>query len=446
VGKLFGTDGVRGKAGVDIDVFVALKVAISAGVYFKKTSRTNKILVGKDTRKSGYMIEDAIVAGLTSIGYNVIQIGPMPSPAIAFLTQSMRCDAGIMISASHNSYEDNGIKFFSHNGAKISHEAENEIESIYFEDDFKKYMQVDKKIGTSKRIDDVIGRYIVNIKNSFPLKYALSGYRIVLDTANGASYKVAPTIFDELDAEVIVIHDKPNGYNINQNCGALNTADLSKKVISSRADIGFAFDGDADRLIVVDEMGERIDGDNTMASIAKYLKSEGKLKNDAIVTTQMSNTALDDFCKKNKIINHKSDIGDKKVSEVMNKKDSIFGGEESGHIIFKEFAKTGDGILSALQIMALMVKSKGKASEVLRQFNLYPSKTVNLKIDNKIELESIKGYQELIDNLKKQKIKYLIRYSGTESLLRIFLESKEIKELNTAIKTTTLFFKEALNA
>jgi len=445
MGNLFGTDGVRGKAGEAIDVFTSLKVAISMGIYFKSISKTNKILIGKDTRKSGYMIENAIVSGLTSIGYNVIQIGPMPSPAVAFLTQSMRCDAGIMISASHNPYEDNGIKFFNNDGGKLRDEAEKKIEEIYLNEDFSKYMQTNKNIGSSKRIDDVIGRYIVNIKNSFPSKYTLTGYRIVLDTANGAAYKVAPTIFDELDAEVITIHNNPNGYNINDNCGALNISDLAKKVVESRADIGFAFDGDADRLVVVDENGDKIDGDNTLASIAKYLKSENKLNNNAIVSTQMSNGALEDFCKKNNIDNYKSDIGDKKVTALMRKKDIHFGGEESGHIIFNEFAKTGDGILSALQIMALIVKSQKTASESLKNFKLYPSKTLNIPIKKRTPLKSLEGYDNLILSLDKAKVRHLIRYSGTEKLLRIFLESKNEAVLIKSLEQTEEFFKDRLN-
>lgn len=445
MGRLFGTDGVRGKAGEKIDVFTALKVALSLGIYFKSISKTNKILIGKDTRKSGYMIENAIVSALTSIGYNVIQIGPMPSPAVAFLTQSMRCDAGIMISASHNPYEDNGIKFFNNDGRKLSDEAEHKIEEIYFNDDFDKYMQTNKNIGSSKRIDDVIGRYIVQIKNSFPSKYTLTGFRIVLDTANGAAYKVAPTIFDELDAEVITIHNHPNGFNINDNCGALNTSDLSKKVVESRADIGFAFDGDADRLVVVDENGEKIDGDNTLASIAKYLKSENKLNNNAIVSTQMSNGALEDFCQKNDIVNYKSDIGDKKVTALMREKDIHFGGEESGHIIFNEFSKTGDGILSALQIMALIIKNKKKASEALRNFKLYPSKLLNIPIKKKIPLDSIDGYDELIASLDKSKTRHLIRFSGTENLLRVFLESKSEDILSKSLQQAKEFFTKNLN-
>ena len=255
--KLFGTDGVRGKAGEFLDSFLAMRLAMAAGIYFKDSALTNNILVGKDTRRSGYMIENAIVSGLTAIGYNVIQIGPMPTPAIAFLTEDMRCDAGIMISASHNPYFDNGIKFFDAHGNKLGETAEAQIERIYADDKLiERSKSKENAIGQSKRIDDVIGRYIVSIKNSFPKNLTLKSLRVVLDVANGAAYKVAPTIFKELGAEVIVLNDKPNGLNINENCGALHPMNLALEVKRLRADVGFAFDGDADRLVIVDEKGE----------------------------------------------------------------------------------------------------------------------------------------------------------------------------------------------
>ncbi|MEJ2469158.1 MAG: phosphoglucosamine mutase, partial [Campylobacterales bacterium] len=252
--KLFGTDGVRGEAGTFLTAELAMRTAMAAGIYFKQFSKTKKILVGKDTRRSGYMIENAIVSGLTAVGYNVVQIGPMPTPAIAYLTDNMRCDAGIMISASHNSFEDNGIKFFDARGNKFSEEVEAQIEAIYYDDEqIAKAQMTGKAIGSSKRIDDVIGRYIVQLKNSFPSALSLQGLRIVLDTANGAGYKVGPTVLEELGAEVIVLHNGPDGFNINEGCGALHPKDVQKAVKKYRADIGFALDGDADRLVVIDE-------------------------------------------------------------------------------------------------------------------------------------------------------------------------------------------------
>ena len=266
--KLFGTDGVWGQAGKFLDAMTALKLAQAVGIFFNKNSKTKKILLGKDTRKSGYMIENALVSGLTSVGYDVIQIGPMPTPAIAYLTESMRCDAGIMLSASHNSFEDNGVKFFNAKGDKLSVESEKEIESIFLNDQLLLNSQcTHKKIGSAKRIDDVIGRYIVSIKSSFPTELSLSGIRIVLDCANGAAYKVAPTIFEELDADLIVVNNNPNGYNINDGCGALHPLALGKLVTEYRADIGIALDGDADRLVVVDENGDVIDGDKLIGAL-----------------------------------------------------------------------------------------------------------------------------------------------------------------------------------
>nr|WP_236619704.1 hypothetical protein [Lebetimonas sp. JS085] len=265
--KLFGTDGIRGKAGEKITPFLATKIAMAFGETIEK--KTGKILVGKDTRRSGYMIENGIVSGLTAIGYNVIQIGPMPTPAIAFLTEDMRCDGGIMISASHNPFYDNGIKFFDATGNKLDEKIEAKIEERYFKNDFS--LKTGKEIGKSKRIDDVIGRYIVHIKSSFPKNLNLNGFRIVIDTANGAAYKVAPTIFEELGADVITINNNPNGFNINSNSGAMHPEILAEKVKEYRADVGFALDGDADRLVVVDEKGEVIDGDKLLGALAYYL-------------------------------------------------------------------------------------------------------------------------------------------------------------------------------
>lgn len=379
--KLFGTDGVRGKAGEFLDVITVIKLAQAAGIYFRKHSTTNKILVGKDTRRSGYMIENALVSGLTSVGYNVIQIGPMPTPAIAYLTESMRCDAGIMISASHNPFEDNGIKFFDNHGNKLSVESEKEIEKIFNDDDLLQQNQaVEKEIGSSKRIDDVIGRYIVVIKSSFPKDLTLKGLRIVLDCANGAAYKVAPTILEELGADVITINNKPNGFNINDNCGAMHPENVSNLVREYRADIGLALDGDADRLVVIDENGDIVDGDNLLGALSVYLKEENLLEGDACVATVMSNKALEDYLEKHKIKLLRSDVGDKYVLEVMKKNGVNFGGEQSGHIIFSDAAKTGDGLASALQVLALIIKSKKKASVALNPFSLYPQILENLKV------------------------------------------------------------------
>ncbi|GKT33091.1 Phosphoglucosamine mutase, partial [Aduncisulcus paluster] len=296
---------------------------------------TKRILLGKDTRRSGYMIENALVSGFTSVGYDVIQIGPMPTPAIAYLTESMRCDAGIMLSASHNPFEDNGVKFFDCHGDKLSNAIEKEIENIFFNKDLLIASQcTGREIGKAKRIDDVIGRYIVSIKSSFPKELTLNDMRIVLDCANGAAYKVGPTIFEELGADVIVVNDKPDGFNINEGCGALHPKALGKLVSEYRADIGIALDGDADRLVVVDENGDVIDGDKLIGAMAVYLKNHNLLQGEGCVTTVMSNKALEDYLEANGIKLHRSNVGDKYVLEIMKNEKINFGGEQSGHIIF----------------------------------------------------------------------------------------------------------------
>jgi phosphoglucosamine mutase len=444
--KLFGTDGVRGEAGAFLTAQLAMRVAMAAGIHFKKHSVTNKILIGKDTRRSGYMIENAIVSGLTAIGYDVIQIGPMPTPAIAFITENMRCDAGIMISASHNSFEDNGIKFFDHNGDKFSSDVEKEIEKIFMDDELINEAQVRaKKIGKAKRIDDVIGRYIMQLKNSFPKGMTLNGMRIVLDTANGAGYIVGPTVLEELGADVIVMHNKPNGFNINDGCGALHTKELCDSVLKYRADIGIALDGDADRLVVVDEYGEVVDGDQLLGALGMHLKSQGTLQGNGIVSTVMSNQGLEDYMSQNNMKLYRSDVGDKHVLEVMKKEGINFGGEQSGHIIMSNFAKTGDGLVSALQTLAYIILTGQKASKILRPFKLYPQKLVNINVSVKKQLDKIDGLKERLTNLDKQGIRHLIRYSGTENKLRVLLECKDAKEMDKNMNDLVDFFKKALN-
>lgn len=443
--KLFGTDGVRGKAGEYLDAMTVLNLAKASGIYFRKHSTTNKILVGKDTRRSGYMIENAIVSGLTAVGYNVIQIGPMPTPAIAYLTESMRCDAGIMISASHNPFEDNGIKFFDNHGNKLNTSCEDEIEKIFHNIDFMRNQQVTgKDIGSSQRIDDVIGRYIVSIKSSFPKDLTLKGLRIILDCANGAAYKVGPTILEELGADVITINNKPNGFNINENCGAMHPENISNLVKEYRADIGLALDGDADRLVVVDENGDIIDGDKLLGALSVYLKSENLLQGNACVATVMSNKALEDYLKKHKLSLFRSDVGDKHVLELMKQKNINFGGEQSGHIIFSDIAKTGDGLASALQVLALIIKSGKKASEVLNPFSLYPQILYNMKVSQKIPLEKISGLEEILKPIQAKGIRDLIRYSGTENKIRLLLEGENKNDVESSMQTLIEFFKKAL--
>ncbi len=445
--KLFGTDGVRGEAGTFLTAQLAMKIAMAAGIYFKAHSKTNKILVGKDTRRSGYMIENAIVSGLTAIGYDVIQIGPMPTPAIAYITENMRCDAGIMISASHNSFEDNGIKFFDGCGDKLPQSVEEEIEKIYFNEELLHEAQTKGKgIGKAKRIDDVIGRYIVQLKNSFPRDLTLKNMRIVLDTANGAGYIVGPTVLEELGAEVIVLHNKPDGFNINDNCGALHVKDLCENVIKYRADLGIALDGDADRVVVVDENGVVVDGDQLLGALGAYMHESGVLKGNGIVSTVMSNQGLDEFMKSLGLKLFRSDVGDKNVLEIMKKEDINFGGEQSGHVVISDYAKTGDGLVCALQVLALLIRTNQKASVTLRPFSLYPQKLVNINVKVKKPLDTIEGLNEKLTELDAQGVRHLIRYSGTENKLRILLECKDAKKMNSEMDNMVAFFQKTLNA
>ncbi len=451
--KIFGTDGVRGQAGSIITPLLCLKLGVAAGIYFRNSAKstnkipsTNKILIGKDTRRSGYMIENALVSALTSVGYDVIQVGPMPTPAIAFLTEDMRCDAGIMISASHNPFEDNGIKFFDRYGHKLDENAESEIEKIFNSKDLlDKSYKIGREIGSSKRIDDVIGRYIVHIKNSFPKELTLQGVRIVLDCANGAAYKVAPTIFRELGADVVVINDEPNGFNINEQCGAMHPQDLSNEVLKCRADIGFALDGDADRLVVVDDKGEVVNGDMLIGALGAYLDSIGALESKKVIATQMSNLALEEFFKSKNIALERCDVGDKYVFDAMKKHKTNFGAEQSGHIIFSDYSTTGDGLMSAIQVMALILTSKAKSHTALHPFTLYPQKLFNIDVISKPPLDSITGYEKLAKDITDSGFRSLIRYSGTENKLRILLEGKDNAEIEKMGLKILEFFKKALN-
>lgn len=442
---LFGTDGVRGKAGKKVTAEASMRLAMATGIYFKQFAKTKKILVGKDTRRSGYMIENAIVSGLTAVGFDVIQIGPMPTPAIAFLTESMRCDAGIMISASHNPYYDNGIKFFDCEGNKLNRDKEEQIEKIYNDSDLIAASQAtEKMIGKSKRIDDVIGRYIVHIKNSFPTHLTLAGKRIVIDCANGAGYVVGPTILQELGADVVVIGDKPDGFNINESCGAMHPEVLAKAVREYRADMGIALDGDADRLVVVDEEGEVVDGDKLMAVLAVHLHRQGELKGGGMVATVMSNQGLDEYLQSHNLTLHRSAVGDKHVVEMMMAHGMNFGGEQSGHIIFSDYAKTGDGLSSALQALAYLVSEDKKASEVFNPYESYPQMLVNLLVDEKRDFDEIEGLAALKEKVEKLGMRHLFRYSGTENKIRLLLEGKDEKVLEEMMEECVSFFKGAL--
>ncbi|HHH20521.1 MAG TPA: phosphoglucosamine mutase, partial [Nitratifractor sp.] len=331
-------------------------------------------------------------------------------------------------------------------GNKLDHEIESKIEAIYKDEKLLESAQVSgKKIGRSKRIDDVIGRYIVHIKNSFPAELSLAGLRVVVDCANGAGYIVGPTILEELGADVIVINDEPNGFNINETCGAMHPEVLAKAVRDSRADLGVALDGDADRIVVVDEKGDVVNGDKLMGALAQFLNENTLLENKKFVTTVMSNKALDDYLKSYGVETHRSSVGDKNVVELMRKVGSNFGGEESGHIIFSNYAKTGDGILSALQALAYLLKSGKKASDAFNPFELYPQEKVNLKVEKKIPLEDIEGLTQLQEEIENLGIRQLFRYSGTENKIRLLLEGSNKEVLKEWMEKSVAFFKQALN-
>ena len=441
--RLFGTDGVRGVANVyPMTAEVAMQLGRAAAYLFKDSSRRHRILIGKDTRLSCYMIENALVAGICSMGVDAYLIGPMPTPGIAFLTQSMRADAGIMISASHNAFQDNGIKFFSSDGFKLPDSIEIEIEELISSGKVDEVRPIGADVGKAFRIDDAAGRYIVFLKHSFPRDLTLNGLKIVLDCANGAAYKIAPTVLFELGAEVVPLGISPNGTNINAGCGSLHPDQMSKAVLEHQADLGIALDGDADRVIFVDEKGKQVDGDHVMAICATDMLQRGKLADNTVVATVMSNMGLDKTVRAagGKVI--KTNVGDRYVVEAMREHGYNLGGEQSGHMVFLDHSTTGDGMLSALQILAIMQRSQRRLSELAQVMTSMPQVLLNVRVDRKAELESVPAVQKSIDHAEKSlgdDGRVLIRYSGTEPLLRIMLEGEDeqqIMELAQQIATS----------
>ena len=427
MGKLFGTDGIRGVANqYPITPDMVVQLGQATAYVLKKREHRSRIVIGKDTRLSGYMIESALVSGICSMGTDVILIGPVPTPGIAFLTINLNADAGIVISASHNPYQDNGIKIFSNSGYKLNDDAELKIEELILSQKLPTLLTNAENLGHVYREEDASGRYIVFLKNSFPPNLNLEGMKIVLDCANGATYKVAPTLFREMRAEIIALNISPDGQNINLNCGSLYPETLAKKVVESGADIGLAFDGDGDRLIAIDEKGDIVSGDKIIAICTKKLKEEGKLKNNTVITTVMSNLGLSVAFQKMDIKNVTTKVGDRYVLEEMIKNDSIIGGEDSGHVIFKEHHTTGDGILTALQLLSVMKKDKKTLSELAGIIKTVPQVLINVKVKRKAPLEEIPELKSIIAEVEKElagKGRVLVRYSGTQSVCRVMLES-----------------------
>ena len=433
MGKYFGTDGIRGKANVyPMSPDLILRLGQAIGIYFRKHHPHHpRILIGKDTRRSGYMLEQALCSGICSVGVDTFFLGPLPTPGIAYLTRGMRACAGIVISASHNPYYDNGIKIFSADGYKLPDAVEDELEAM-LESDLGDQLRFNDEIGTARRIEDAIGQYAVFLKEQFPKHLTLEGLRIVVDCANGAAYRVAPKVFSELGAEIFLLGDDPNGTNINEMCGALYPQQLRERVMLYKADIGIAVDGDADRLVVVDDRGELLDGDEILAICGTHMLKKGRLRNNALVSTIMSNMGLDIALGKagGKVVRTK--VGDRYVMETMKSGNYNLGGEQSGHLIFHDCATTGDGVLAALNLLEIMVEQGKKVSELKRCMERLPQILQSVEVPEKVPLEKLPAVTQMISSLEKKLGKegrVVFRYSGTESVARIMIEGSNKDEI-----------------
>ncbi len=431
--KLFGTDGVRGIANKHpMTTEMAMQLGRAAAYVFKHDDRRSRIVIGKDTRLSGYMIENALAAGICSMGVDVLLVGPMPTPGIAFITASMRADAGVVISASHNPYQDNGIKFFARDGFKLPDDVELQIEDLIFSDRIDSLRPTAEEVGKAFRVDDAIGRYIVFLKNTFPRQLDLTGLKIVLDCAHGAAYKVAPAVLEELGAEVFAYGISPNGTNINDGCGSTYPEVIANAVREHGADLGIALDGDADRCIFVDEHGNEVDGDHIMAICGIDMLKRNALPEKTVVATVMSNMGLDIALRNagGKVV--KTDVGDRYVVEEMRRNDYLFGGEQSGHMIFLEHNSTGDGMISALQVLAILQKTGKPLSELAAVMTALPQVLVNVRVKERRSLEDLPEVQKLVADVELRlggAGRVLIRYSGTEPLMRIMLEGQDLAEI-----------------
>lgn len=431
--KFFGTDGIRGRVNdAPMTAEIAMRVGQAAGAHFLRGDHRHRVVIGKDTRLSGYMMESAMVAGFTSVGMDVVLLGPMPTPAVAMLTRSMRADLGVMISASHNPFVDNGIKLFGPDGYKLSDKAERSIERRLGKEP---KLAKAEMVGRAKRIDDARGRYVHFAKSTLPDQLRLDGLKIVIDCANGAAYHVAPDALWELGADVIPLGVRPDGTNINHQCGSTHPAMLQETVVASGADIGLALDGDADRLIVVDETGKVIDGDQLMALIAIEHKRRGLLKGKAVVATVMSNLGLERRLRKERIDLVRTKVGDRYVLEEMRSRGCNVGGEQSGHIILTDHATTGDGLVAGLQILAAMVDSGRKASELLNQFEAVPQLLKNVRYEKGEPLDDARVIKKIATAERQLdgKGRLVIRKSGTEPLIRVMAEGDDMSEVQTIV-------------
>ena len=449
--KIFGTDGVRCKVNEEpMTPDTCLRIAKTAGYLLSnKESKRNRVIISKDTRLSGYVFEPLMSSGFVSMGMDVILVGPLPTPALPMLINSLRADMGVMITASHNTFEYNGLKFFDSKGNKISKELEDQIESIVLnENKYNKIPTKGFKTGTATRIDDTIGRYSEYLKLSIERNQTFKNIKVVLDCANGATYQIAPTIFWELGCKVISINNHPNGKNINANCGAVNVKQLSIKVLETKSDIGFAFDGDGDRLIIVDEMGNTIDGDKILALLTKELLKNNNLNKKTVVSTVMSNLGFENYLKD--ILNVKlirTAVGDINVIEEMQKNSYSLGGEQSGHIIIGKYSKTGDGILTSLKILEILKKSKIKTSTLFNIYDSYLQEKIDIPLTRKLNNKLNDNIQSLSDYCKRKNpyLRFVIRESGTEPLLRLLVEGRNTAEVKKEIDNLSTNIKAILN-
>ena len=430
--KYFGTDGIRARSNSEkLNGLTLMKLGMALGQYFKTGDHRHRVVIGKDTRLSGYMIEQAVTSGLLSMGMDVFLFGPIPTPAVAMLTKSMRADLGIMITASHNKFEDNGLKIFDKDGNKLSDETELKIEEL-MNCSLEKSLINSESIGRAKRLEDANARYVEFLKNTFPKSQRLDGLKIVVDCANGASYISAPLILWELGAEVIEIGNSPDGFNINENCGSTDTRLLSEKVIEEKADIGIALDGDGDRIIISDENGHIVDGDQILGLLSLDLKNRGQLLQNKVVGTSMTNKGLEKKFNDHGIDLVRTDVGDRYVKERMIQENINIGGEQSGHIIMRDFTNTGDGMVVALQILSVLKSNKKNVSDLMKFFEPIPQKLINVKVDSRdiLENEKTNNFFSQIEEKVADQGRIIVRMSGTEPLLRVMVECETEKRLN----------------
>lgn len=448
--KLFGTDGIRGKVNRHpITPEIALRLGMAAAIVLKKEHHgRNMVLIGKDTRLSGYMIESALTSGICSMGMNVTLVGPLPTPGIAFLTRALRIDAGVVISASHNPFYDNGIKFFSHDGFKLPDDMETRIEGLVKDDSLDRFRSKGEDVGRAFRLDDATGRYIEYIKSTLRKGVSFEGMKVVVDCANGSAYKTTPWLLRELGAEVISMNDSPSGTNINEDCGSLHMDGMIRKVLETKADIGIAHDGDADRVLICDEKGGMVDGDQIMGMCALEMQSEGRLKKNTVVSTVMSNIGLELFLNKNGINLVRTKVGDRYVVEKMLKNGFNFGGEQSGHIIFLDHNTTGDGPITAIQVLDLMKAKDLPLSKLASKVKLFPQILINVEVEKRQDIRAIPEIEKAVKSAEERlsgKGRVLVRPSGTEPKIRVMLEGEDLKVISKLGKDIAKVIKEKMS-